>query len=96
MVSEEQEIGYLRTIIEPLVKYPKDLKIEKITDDRGVLLTVSSNPVDAPVLIGKKGQFAKALRIIMRTYGSKIDALLHIKIDSTRDRQATEQTEHEL
>lgn len=89
MVKEEKvsgEVDYLHGILKPLVKYPESLVIEKITDDRGVLLTVKSNPVDAPVLIGKQGQFAKALRTIMRTYGSRIDALLHIKIDSTRDR----------
>jgi len=80
------EVEYLLMILKPLVNYPEDLKIDKIVDDRGVLLVVSANTVDAPIIIGKKGQFAKALRTIMRTFGSKIDALLHIKIESTRDR----------
>ena len=78
------EVKYLMMILKPLVTYPKELKIKKITDDRGVLLSVTTNPADAPVIIGKKGQFAKALRVILRTYGSKIDALLHVKIESTR------------
>jgi len=90
MKEEVPEVEYLRTILLPLVKYPEELVIEKITDDRGVLLTVVTSPTDAPVIIGKQGQFAKALRTIMRTYGSKIDALLHIKIDSTRNRDSGE------
>jgi len=83
--TKNPEIDYLLAILRPLVTYPEDLKVERIVDDRGVLLVVTTNPTDAPVIIGKKGQFAKALRTILRTYGSKIDALLHIKIDSNRD-----------
>ena len=88
MVKEQSnpEVGYIRMILEPLVTYPDKLEIKRTTDDRGVLLTLTADPVDAPVIIGKKGQFAIALRTILRTYGSKIDALLHIKIESTRDR----------
>jgi len=77
-------VDYLEAILSPLVTYPEDLKIKKTKDDRGVLLSVTTNPLDSPIIIGKKGQFAQALRVILRTYGSRIDALLHIKIESNR------------
>jgi predicted RNA-binding protein YlqC (UPF0109 family) len=89
MEQKEIEVEYLLKILRPLVTCPDELSVNKITDERGVLLTVLVSDIDAPVIIGKQGQFAKALRTILRTYGSKIDALLHIKIESTRDRLVT-------
>jgi len=74
------ECNYLENIIKPLVTCPDEVEVKKIIDDRGVLLTLKVNPKDIPTVIGKEGKFAQAIRIILRTYGSRQEALIHFKI----------------
>lgn len=76
----EECAKYLESIIKPIVNYPEDVKVGKITDNRGVLLTLEVNENDIPTVIGKDGKFAQAVRVLLRTFGSKKDALIHYKI----------------
>jgi len=75
---EEQKL--LASIVEGVVEYPKDVEIERTIDARGVLLTLKVNNKDIPTIIGKEGKFAKALRCILRTFGSKSNARISLKI----------------
>jgi len=71
---------YLKMIIEGLVDYPEDIKIDRTTDDIGTLLTLTVNPVDMGRIIGREGSTAKAIRTILRTAGAKNDARVNLKI----------------
>ena len=75
-----EEKKLLTTIVESLVEFPKDVEIERTIDARGVLLTLKVNKADIPTIIGKEGKFAKALRCILRTFGSKSNARISLKI----------------
>ena len=82
-----EEKKLLKTIVESLVEYPKDVEILRTVDDRGVLLTLKVNDKDIPTIIGKEGKFAKALRCILRTFGSKSNARISLKIATPNENQ---------
>lgn len=72
---------FLETIILALVEKPEAVKISRTTDDMGVLISVLVDASDMGRVIGREGATAKALRVIMRTYGMKQNARVSIKIE---------------
>ena len=75
------EIEYLKTIIAPLLAKPEEIEIERIEDERGILLQVTVNGYDVGKLIGKKGNTATALRLLLHIFGSRIDKVVSLKIN---------------
>ena len=79
------EIEYLKTIINPFLDEPDKLAIDKKIDERGILLTLDTPArMDKGKLIGKEGQSAKSLRILMRLYAAKNNQRISIIINETR------------
>lgn len=70
----------LQAIIEELVEYPSEVRVERTVDELGVLLSVHLNPEDMGKVIGRQGLTAKSLRAIMRAVGMKNNARINIKI----------------
>jgi hypothetical protein len=64
---EEKE--YLRAILSPIIKFPEELKIERIQDEQGVLLNVEVRREDMGLVIGKGGEIAITIRRLLRQYG---------------------------
>ena len=77
MTNEEKA---LRGIVEGLVEFPADIKVERSTDDQGVLLTLSVNQADMGKVIGREGETARAIRTVMRAIGRRNEAAVSIKI----------------
>lgn len=79
----EQEIDYqfLDTVVKSLVEHPEDVKIDRTVDEMGVLLTLSVNPEDMGKVIGRQGNTAKAIRILLRVVGMKNNARVNLKIN---------------
>ncbi len=73
---EEQ---YLESIITPLLSSKP--QIEKKTDERGVLLTLSVCKADMGKIIGKNGDTARAIRRLLRQYGMNNQAIISLKIN---------------
>jgi len=67
--KREQAIEYLTLLLRGIVKYPDELTIQDKLDIRGLLLNINGNPADLPLLIGRGGETANALRKIMRMWG---------------------------
>jgi len=59
----------LQTILSNLVTEPNDVKIERIVDEQGVLLTVQVNSSDMGIVIGRGGIMANSIKTIMRALG---------------------------
>lgn len=78
MTNKDQ--SFLESIITELVDYPAIVKVERTTDEMGVLLTVHLHQEDIGRVIGRQGETAKALRAILRVYGMKNGARINIKI----------------
>lgn len=74
------DVGYVHSIVYPLLQEPQDLKIERSTDDKGVLLTISVSKPDMGRLIGKQGANIKAIRTVVQAFGAKQKEHVSIKV----------------
>jgi uncharacterized protein len=62
------------------VNHPNDVKSERTVDERGVLITMHVNQEDMGYVIGRQGQTARALRILLKIVGAKDNARVNLKI----------------
>ena len=72
---------FLEQVIKALVDNPDDVKVERQVDEMGVLLTLDVNPADMGKVIGRSGNTAKAIRILLRVVGMKNNARVNLKIN---------------
>lgn len=79
---------FVEYIVKSLVGHPDDVVIERIIDEKGVLLTLTVNPDDLGRVIGKRGMTAQSLRTLLRALGTKNDARYNLKIvNNDEDRE---------
>lgn len=71
---------FVEAIIRAIVANPNDVRIDRIVDERGVLLTVNVNPSDIGYVIGKRGQTVNAIRTLAKVVGAKNNARVNLKI----------------
>lgn len=71
---------FLLFIVKHLVTQPEEIEISRDVDEMGVLLTLKVAKEDMGKVIGKNGQTAKALRILLRIIGSKNNARINLKV----------------
>ncbi len=71
---------FIEYIVKSVVGHPDDVVIERIIDEKGVLLTLTVNPEDLGRVIGKRGVTAQSLRTLLRALGTKNDARYNLKI----------------
>ncbi len=71
---------FVEYIVKSLVNSPEDVVVERIIDEKGVLLTLTVHPNDLGRVIGKRGVTAQSLRTLLRALGSKNDARYNLKI----------------
>ena len=64
-----KHMEYLQQVLAGIVSVPEEIKINSITDERGVLLSVSVDQSDFGKIIGREGETAKAIRRIISAYG---------------------------
>lgn len=72
---------FLEFVIKALVDNPADVKVARQVDEMGVLLTLEVNPTDMGKVIGRSGNTAKAIRILLRVVGMKNNARVNLKIN---------------
>jgi uncharacterized protein len=63
------DFSTLQQILAHLVTVPDDVKINRVVDEQGVLLSISVNPKDMGIVIGKNGIMANSIKTIMRALG---------------------------
>ena len=79
---------FVEFIVKSLVGNPDDVVVERIIDEKGVLLTLTVNPEDLGRVIGKRGVTAQSLRTLLRALGTKNDARYNLKIvNNDEDRE---------
>jgi len=83
-MSEENDnaadLEFLEFVVKKIVEKPEAVEIDREIDEMGVLLTLKVDKDDMGKIIGKSGQTAKALRILLRILGSKNQANVNLKI----------------
>ncbi len=75
------DVQFLEYVVKALVAHPDDVKIKRTIDEMGVLLTLDVNREDMGKIIGKMGNTAKAIRILLRVVGMKNNARVNLKIN---------------
>jgi predicted RNA-binding protein YlqC (UPF0109 family) len=76
---------FVEYVVKSLVGYPDDVVVERIIDEKGVLLTLTVNPDDLGRVIGKRGVTAQSLRTLLRALGTKNEARYNLKIVNNDD-----------
>lgn len=76
---------FVEYIVKSLVNNPDDVTVERIIDEKGVLLSLTVNPDDLGRVIGKRGVTAQSLRTLLRALGTKNDARYNLKIVNNDD-----------
>jgi predicted RNA-binding protein YlqC (UPF0109 family) len=71
---------FIEYVVKSLVSNPDDVIVERIIDEKGVLLTLTVNPEDLGRVIGKRGATAQSLRTLLRALGTKQEARYNLKI----------------
>lgn len=74
---------FVEYIVKSLVGHPDDVSVERIIDEKGVLLSLTVHPEDLGRVIGKRGVTAQSLRTLLRALGTKNDARYNLKIVNT-------------
>lgn len=81
-MAEEQHVEqhFLEFVVKSIVNHPEEVKVERTVDERGVLLTLHVGQDDMGYVIGRDGQTARALRILLKIVGAKANARVNMKI----------------
>lgn len=76
-----QDQEFLEYVVKALVDHPEDVTVSRQVDEMGVLLTLDVNAADMGKVIGRSGNTAKAIRILLRVVGMKHNARVNLKIN---------------
>jgi uncharacterized protein len=76
---------FVEYVVKSLVSHPDDVVIDRLIDEKGVLLTLTVHPDDLGRVIGKRGVTAQSLRTLLRALGTKNDARYNLKIVNNDD-----------
>src|SRR3989344_3874072 len=74
------DVGFLEYVVKALVTKPDDIMIKRTVDEMGVLMTLDVHPDDMGKIIGRGGNTAKAIRILLRVVGMKNNSRINLKI----------------
>ncbi len=80
MAETYTDQNFIEFVVKSIVNHPEDVKAERTVDERGVLITLYVNQDDMGYVIGRQGQTARALRILLKIVGAKENARVNLKI----------------
>jgi predicted RNA-binding protein YlqC (UPF0109 family) len=80
-MAEADDKGFLEFIVKTLVDNKEDVKVDRVVDEMGVLLTLRVHPEDMGQIIGRRGETARAIRNLVRIVGLKNRARVNLKIE---------------
>lgn len=79
-VSGNAARDFIEFVVKHIVDSPDEVEVTLTVDDLGVLITLKVAQADMGKIIGKGGQTAKSLRVLLRMMGAKNDARFNLKI----------------
>jgi hypothetical protein len=78
--AEGPDKDFIEHVVKLIVEDPDAVKVIRAVDEMGVLVTLQVAKEDMGKIIGKNGQTAKSLRILLRVIGSKNNARVNLRI----------------
>lgn len=79
-MAQGADRDFVEYIVKQIVDHPEDVVVTRTVDDMGVLITLSVHKDDMGKIIGKSGQTAKSLRVLIRMVGSRSNERVNLKI----------------
>lgn len=79
-MSTGPDKDFVEYVVKSIVSQPDKVTVTRTVDDMGVLLTLQVGKEDMGKVIGKGGQTAKSIRILLRVIGSKTNTRVNMKI----------------
>lgn len=80
LLADTPDKDFVEYVIKQIVAHPEQIEVSRSIDEMGVLITLKVAREDMGKIIGKSGQTAKALRVLLRIIGSKNNARVNLKI----------------
>lgn len=74
-------VDYVVALLTPMLQNPEALRVVESQDAMGILLAVDLHKDDMGVVIGKMGETAKAIRLLVRIVGLRSNMRVSIKIN---------------
>ena len=71
---------FVEYVVKSIVGQPDMVAVTRTVDSMGVLLTLQVSKEDMGKVIGKSGQTAKSIRILLRVIGAKTNTRISMKI----------------
>ena len=72
---------FIETLVKMLVNNPKKVKVTRMVNERGVLLTIDCDPEDIGSLVGKQGRNISSLRHLARMIGLKNKSFVSLRLN---------------
>lgn len=94
-MEKENDAQFLEYIVKGLVDHPEAVKITRTVDEMGVLLSLDVHGDDMGKIIGRLGNTAKAIRILLRVVGMKNNARVNLKINEPEGGRRSESNQTE-
>ena len=80
MSDSKAALDFVKYILEQVCEEKSAIKADQITDELGVLISVSVAESDMGKLIGKQGQTISALRTLVRIIGARENERINLKV----------------
>ena len=87
--AELTDQEYVEVIVKPLIDHPDEVVTSRTVDEMGVLIQLTVNREDMGKVIGREGRTAKAIRLLLRVFGSRHDSRINLKIVEPGGGEAT-------
>lgn len=72
--------AFVEYVVKQIVENPDEVEVNREIDEMGVLITLKVAKEDMGKIIGKNGQTAKSIRVLLRIVGAKNNARVNLKI----------------
>ena len=80
-MAQYKDEALVEAIAKVLVENPKDVKVKRTVNERGVLVTLDVNPDDVAVIIGKGGRTISLIRQLLRIIGLRSKSWVSLKLN---------------
>ncbi len=95
-VTQGLDRDFVEYIVKQIVEHPDAAEVSRNIDEMGVLITLKVHKDDMGKIIGKAGQTAKSLRVLLRVIGSKNNARVNLKIVEPDGSEVKSEMESEM
>ena len=79
-ITQGADRDFVEYVVKQMVDNPDKVMVTRTVDDMGVLITLTVDKSDMGKIIGKSGQTAKSLRVLLRMIGSRSNERVNLKI----------------